>query len=539
MEQEIAWWLQHKSAARMLLVHVSGTVAWEGPAFSAGSTALPPSLRGLQVEPRWVDMTWFSGPESLGSEDPRFAELVLQVFCPIHGLARDEAVALRDSNARRAKRLTRAAIASLSTLLVLALVSAGIAVIQARAAQDQARLATARLLNSESQRIVDRNVGLARLLAVQANGLLDDDQSRRSMFRSLTAGPHLVGEIAVASPRALATNKSGTVVVITTQDSRLLRWNRKTGRVDNLDTGCKESSRVEVSDDGQVIVGSCDDRTGFVYVGGQRTALGTVDAVAVSPSGRTLAYISDGDVRVAKTSATGVSEPRVLKLPERPIVSFIALRNDRMLTVIDRMNADGRVYAIDPWRQVARQAFQQAAPEYQTVLSRSGEAYWDSSGLWTIPSSGLPRGPLTIDPSTDYHDFVAMAVSAKGDTAAYASSEGSIEVTKPGLGANDVTIRARLEGRRDDRPDSPGRLRHRDSGARRRGQRLGSEEDIGHRVAGSATRRGQDACPSPSRRRHTVGSQSGWEPGDVWRRRGNHRDEQSRKDRLRNEGDVQ
>ena len=445
VEQEIAWWLQHKSAARMLLVHVSGTVAWEGPAFSAGSTALPPSLRGLQVEPRWVDLTWFSGPESLGSEDPRFAELVLQVFCPIHGLARDEAVALRDSNVRRAKRLTRAAIASLSTLLVLALVSAGIAVIQARAAQDQARLATARLLNSESQRIVDRNVGLSRLLAVQANSLLNDDQSRRSMFRSLTAGPQLVGEIAVASPRALATNKSGTVVVITTEDSRLLRWNRKTGRVDNLDTGCKENSRVEVSNDGQVIVGSCDDRTGFVYVGGQHTALGPVEAIAISPSGQTLAYLSDGDVRVAKTSATGVSEPRILKLPERPIISFIALRNDRILTVIDRMNAVGRVFTIEPWRQVAEQMFAAAAPEYQAVLSRSGEAYWDASSLWRMPSSGPTDGPLRIDPSTDSHDFVAMALSATGDTVAYASAEGSIEVTRPGSGHPGVTMRARLE----------------------------------------------------------------------------------------------
>ena len=201
VNQEVAWWLEHKSAQNLLLVHVDGIVAWEaGQGFSTDSTAVPPALRSLRSEPRWVDATWFNSEASLKGEDPRFTDVILQLFCPIHQVDRGEAVALRDSRVRHAKRLARAAITGLSVLLIAAIASSVFAVGQMRTAQEQRDVATARLLASESQRLLGKNAGLSRLLGVQAAVLSPGTASRRVLFQALQSDPQLIAE-ASHSPR--------------------------------------------------------------------------------------------------------------------------------------------------------------------------------------------------------------------------------------------------------------------------------------------------------------------------------------------------
>ncbi|MGE0220638.1 TIR domain-containing protein, partial [Mycolicibacterium sp.] len=59
VDNEVAWWVRHKGAQRMLLVHAGGTIGWDRAAgeFTVES-AIPPALRGAYAEePRWVDMT--------------------------------------------------------------------------------------------------------------------------------------------------------------------------------------------------------------------------------------------------------------------------------------------------------------------------------------------------------------------------------------------------------------------------------------------------------------------------------------------------
>lgn len=443
VDQEVAWWIQNKGSEHILLVHVDGRIDWRDGGFAVESTAIPPSLRTLREEPRWVDMTWTSALGDNLQQDPRFNELILQIFCPIHGLERGEAVARRDANVRRAKRLTRGAITSLSGLLILALVSAAFAYVQMRVAQDQTEVATVRLLNSESQRVVGYNVGLARLLAAQANSALQDDQSRRTLFGSLTAGPNLVGELMVDSPKALATTPDGSIVVVNAGDGALLRWHVAGRSVERIGDGCGGyGGTLQISNDGHIVVGTCYDGASFAYVDATSLELPTAGSITVSPSGRTIAYLNQTGLFIV----SGVGQDTSTRaLTWRGAADDIALRDDDTLSMIDTLNARGTVYDLAHGRELAQYGFTGSAPEYQRVLSRTGESYWDSSGLWTLPVGGAPSGPLAIDQSAEPHDFVAMAISDRGDTAAYALSGGSIEVTSPARNGADVRVRARLE----------------------------------------------------------------------------------------------
>lgn len=444
VNNEVQWWLDHKGQDTILLVHASGAVAWDKDVgFSAASDCVPPALRaGLRVEPRWVDLTWFSQPASTGAADPRFQEIVADLAAPIRGIERDELVGEHVSQLRRTRRLSRIAITALSILLALALVLAGVAYAQMRVAQEQTRLATVRLLTSESQRLAASNVGLSRLLAAQANSMSDDVETRRALFGSLTAGPHLVAERALEAPQALAVNPDGSVVATVDPSGSLTRWNVSSGDTEQLGTTCSGYiRRLVMSDDGTVIVGDCVGGGAFAYVSGKPMDLTGEGVIAVSPSGKTIAHLVGDDLYLTTISGTDASTTLAGTL--RWSGNLIGLPSDDTLVAVDEFNSAGALIDLHSLRTVSVLAFGGSAPEYQRLLSRTGAAYWDSSKLWRL-GDGMRR-PHAIDPSGGYFDFVAMAISDTGDTAAYVLDEGGIEVTTPAEQAGAVTVRTRLE----------------------------------------------------------------------------------------------
>ncbi len=450
VDKEVEWWLEHKSFEHLLLVHVNGVVAWETDSgFASDSTAVPPSLRALTVEPRWVDMTWFGSTDAPGREDPRFEELVLQLYCPIHGLERGEAVARRDANVKRAKQLTRAAIATLSSLLVVAMVSAGFAVVQMHTAQRQTELATVRLLVSESERLVLSDVGLSRLLAAQAHSMASNDQTYRNLFESLMSGPHLVAEMAFDSPKAVTTNESGSIVAIVDQEGNLLRWDIEESETVDIGPACKErAGRLQMSNDGRVIVGNClDEESGFAYLDGNSLDIGEIYQISVSPSGDSLLYHPMAQSHLLW--ATDIDRDIDPQMVEGSYFWF-TLRNDQTFTTIDEVESVGTVYDVNSSDALGQYEIGDSSPEYQTFLSRTGEAFWDSMGLWTLPDDGTSAGgPLFIDPKGATHDYEWMAISDKGDTAAYVVEGGSLQVTTPAQSIENVKVRANLEASDD------------------------------------------------------------------------------------------
>lgn len=232
VDQEVAWWLEHKSPERMLLVQIDGRLAWtRGEGFTSDSTCVPPALRQLAVEPRWVDVTWFNQPDSLRQDDPRFTEVVLQLFCPIHGLERSQAVALRDANVRRAKRLTRGAITALSTLLTLALVASAIAVNQRSEAVAQRDQAIRLAMVSQAHDLVGTNDALAMAFSIEATVGSDSTQALRTLTsaqvsRAQAAGQQLGAPLRghASTLNALALSHSGDLLASGDMDGRVVLW---------------------------------------------------------------------------------------------------------------------------------------------------------------------------------------------------------------------------------------------------------------------------------------------------------------------------
>lgn len=453
VDNEVRWWLHYKGASSILLVHAAGTVGWDRQAgrFSAATDCVPPGLSAtLTEEPRWVDLTWFAQPGSTGAADARFQEIVADLAAPIRGIERDELVGEHVAQLRRNRRLSRIAIAALSVLLALALVLAGVAYAQMRVAQEQTRLATLRLVTSESQRLSTSNVGLSRLLAVQANTMRDDVESRRVLFGSLTAGPHLVAELVADSPQVLTVNPVGTIVAFVEPSGAVARWDVASGDLERLEPGCpKYVRRMSMSDDGAIIVGDCVGGGAFAYLGGRPVDLREGGAVAVSPSGRTVAQVVGADLYLTTISGTETSTRAagVVRWPGnttsyRPIVT-IGLPDDETLVTIDELGAIGTLTYLPTMRGVYDLTFDPSAIIYKRMLSRSGGAYWDSASLWRTEDGA--RRPYSISPGVAYYDFVAMAISDDGDTAAYVPDTGGIDVTTPAPRGAAATVRAHLE----------------------------------------------------------------------------------------------
>jgi MTH538 TIR-like domain (DUF1863) len=74
VDQEVRWWLEHRSPATMLIGLTGGQVAWDGSrrAFDpAQSTALPPAAMAWPGgEPLWVDLRWAREVRHVSLRDP-------------------------------------------------------------------------------------------------------------------------------------------------------------------------------------------------------------------------------------------------------------------------------------------------------------------------------------------------------------------------------------------------------------------------------------------------------------------------------------
>jgi hypothetical protein len=91
VQQEVAWWLKHKSPRTLLIVLTEGALAWDHAAGDfdlARSDALPPNLQGAFAEdPLWVDLRWARSEAQLSAKDPRFQDAVADLAAPITGRA--------------------------------------------------------------------------------------------------------------------------------------------------------------------------------------------------------------------------------------------------------------------------------------------------------------------------------------------------------------------------------------------------------------------------------------------------------------------
>lgn len=88
VQQEVAWWLAHKSPQTLLIALTDGRIVRPpgGTDFDwseTGTTALPPTLKGVFTEnPLWVDFRWAKGQQHLSTKNPEFQNALAALAAP-------------------------------------------------------------------------------------------------------------------------------------------------------------------------------------------------------------------------------------------------------------------------------------------------------------------------------------------------------------------------------------------------------------------------------------------------------------------------
>jgi MTH538 TIR-like domain (DUF1863) len=312
VNDEVAWWRHNKGAHTLLLVRADGTIEWDEDkaAFKTTSSAIPPALHdAYQQEPRWIDLTWFDEPGSLGKSDPRFQERVADLSSAITGVERDVLIGENVRQHRKTRRLTRAAVSALAVLLVLAL-SAGAAAFYQRgealrqrdAAYQQSVLATARQLAATATNLADFDLQSAMLLATTAYKTRPEHQTELALHAAITRTPQLIGFFDFGEP---------VTFVDAAADMKMIVGGAESGKVYSLDRASRQRTELfdlhapigflAVADDGKTVAATTstnhdDGRVtsdSALWQDGEVTQLPGQRLMALSPSGHTRVAMPD------------------------------------------------------------------------------------------------------------------------------------------------------------------------------------------------------------------------------------------------------
>jgi WD40 repeat protein len=447
VEREIRWWLQHRSAERLLIVVTSGLLSWDaerGDFDPRTSTALPPALLGaFDEEPRWVVIPDRASAGAKPTElDLR--EAVIDVATAIRGVSKEELASAATREHRRTRRLIRGVIAALTILLAIAVVAGLIAMDQRDTARDQARLALSRQLASASQATAMTNLNVAMLLAMQAYRQDANPETRAALFTADTSSPHLVRFLdAGAKVEQVTSSGDGRSVVAGLADGRVLLWPEGEGEPRELFQLSRRISSLGVDSRGSVVVAS-DKAKGMMWRRSHPLAelsvpIGQhVDAVAVSPSGETVAFHGNPPVYEGLDSLTvapvadpdgGVIHQGVWQ--DWGVGNRIVMPSDRRMLLFDPGYGTWEWWRVDDWSLERGSSAGFGARQYGGVASADGSSFTVTNGGSQVPvwqTSGPTPQEAAIEVEVPLADQNVLALSPDGSKLAVAGGGGKIYV---------------------------------------------------------------------------------------------------------------
>jgi WD40 repeat protein len=288
VDKEVAWWLGHRSADRLI-------VALTEPAEN-DELPLPPALRTPGApRPAVVDLTGISRSTRLDEQGPLVQRKIAELAAAVHGRSVPDLIAA-DAAYRRRQRFKAVAAAVTLAVLIALVGTAGVgATRQTARAEAATQEATAHLLATTALATSATDLERAALLAVEGYRLHPDTQTLTALLRSVSGtspiGPRTAvdDEVMVASAAP-----SAGALVIGTETGEILRWDLRGDPV-RLATLDARPNALATNQDGTVVAvaTSGTDAAVWVYSGGSARKVQTGEAtdVAVDPSGDRFAIV--------------------------------------------------------------------------------------------------------------------------------------------------------------------------------------------------------------------------------------------------------
>ncbi|MCC6496082.1 MAG: toll/interleukin-1 receptor domain-containing protein, partial [Propionibacteriaceae bacterium] len=309
VEKEVGWWVEHKGTGSILLALGAGDLAWDraGDRFTADSD-VPPCLReAFAEEPRWLDLRWMADSPA-PSTDPRFAAAMADLSAPIRGVPRDDLIGEDLTQHRRVRRLARSAVSLLVLLLAVSVVATVIAVRQRDDVLRQAVTLRSRALASTASGLLDSELRLAQLVAVQGFRTEDSAATRQALLQADFASPLVAGFTTFdADIAAIATSADSSTVAVGLSDGRVYTVAGAGAAAPVLRfTATAPVTTLRVSADGAVLlVGTRDGVTVWDRAGSRMLPGGddpvSAESIALSASG-----LRAGVVRQAARSSVAI-----------------------------------------------------------------------------------------------------------------------------------------------------------------------------------------------------------------------------------------
>jgi WD40 repeat protein len=416
VSKETAYWFSHKDPAKVLIGLTDGWIAWDGPTNDfdwAETTAVPGSLaKSFRDEPRYTDLRWAHAEEHVSLSHPRFRECVADLAAPLHGRPKDELVGEEVRQHRRTVRLARSAIALLSALLLIAAVSAVVAidqrneaVAQRKRAEYQTRVARSRELAVTAIQQLPVDPELSVLLALEgarfARTAQVEDALRRALPESHIRSVLHHGDVVYRA----AFTPGGDRVMTASWDGSARIWDPSTGRRLADFQGQEAIQALAMSPDGSLLA-TAEDLGGDVSIwdvatGEERTVHhdDAVESLSFSPDGRVLASgAGDGTVRLWDPSSGESRE--TLRGSPTPVGALAFSPDGRYLVTAPGFNITAAPNILSQpgparlWDLRTRKALTLPGWTSAVAFSPGGRllatATWDRSlKLWDVPTGRL------------------------------------------------------------------------------------------------------------------------------------------------------
>ncbi len=387
---ELEWWLDEKSAEKLLIVDSEDVLAWKGTGFT-DPLAVPPALRrALKEQPNLVKVAAGSGDASELSDDD-FRSTVIDVAAALRETDRDLLVDREDREQKARNWFVRGTIAILSVLLVVAAVAVVLAFHERSVADARASVSLSRQVATASESAAGTDLDAAMLLVVQAFRIDANPQTRAALIHADVASPGLVRFlVAAAKVTALTASRERGFVIAGLADGTVLRWNVHGGRPERLLKLSRKVVSLATNDDGSVVAAS-DVAKGKLWRSGHGSLTLTVprgthcDAVGLSPSGRTVVYAARRPDREGGTiTVAPVTDPALGRRHPDPIeTETIVVPSDRRTLLLGPPEIAWEKFSAWSRHSTSEPGF--GAHTFAFATSADGRWVTDTNGSSPIP----------------------------------------------------------------------------------------------------------------------------------------------------------